>query len=308
MFISGIYSQTTEGEKILRTVIVDTTRGWLTGGLLNTGISQTSLTNWAAGGQNSFAVNGLFSLFANYKANNIAWDNSLDVGYGLLKQGSESDFMKTDDKIDFTSKFGRKASEHWYYAALLNFKTQMTAGYNYPNDSVRISDFLTPAYTLVSIGMDYKPNKNLSVFVAPLTGKITYVNDQELANVGAFGVEKAEYDSIGNVITKGKKTRAEFGGYLKVQYKKEIMKNVSLETKVDAFSNYLKEAQNIDINWETLISLKVNKFISTTIATHLIYDDDIIIDVDKNDDGIVDESGPRIQFKEVLSVGFSYKF
>jgi hypothetical protein len=74
------------------------------------------------------------------------------------------------------------------------------------------------------------------------------------------------------------------------------------------FSDYLENPQNIDASWEVLISMKVNKYISTTLSTHLLYDDDIDIAVDTNNDGITDRFVPRTQFKEVLGVGFSYKF
>lgn len=112
-------------EKNLRTLSADTTLGWRKGGVFAVNLSQTSLTNWAAGGQNSMAINGIFSAFANYKRNKSVWDNSLDLGYGLLKQGKKSDFMKTDDKIDFLSKYGREAFKNFYYAALLNFNTHL---------------------------------------------------------------------------------------------------------------------------------------------------------------------------------------
>jgi hypothetical protein len=305
-----IFSQLTDNESKLRIQTSDTLTGWKQGGLFNAGLSQTSLTNWAAGGQSSLAINGLLSLYSNYKKGDATWDNSLDLGYGILQQGKNSRSTKTDDKIDLLSKFGMKASRNWYYAFLFNFKTQMTPGYNYPNDStkVKISDFLAPAYFLTAIGMDYKPKNNISVFIAPLTGKITLVNDQDLANQGAFGVEKAVYDTTGQIIKKGKKILLEFGGYMRMQYKKEIMKNVLLKTELDLFSDYLKNPQNIVVNWENLISLKVNKYISAVITTNLIYDDKIKIGIDTNNDGIPDKAGPRIQFKEILSVGFAYKF
>jgi hypothetical protein len=300
-----IYSQITNHDAKLRNIGKDTVKDWKTGGVINIGYSQISLTNWAAGGQSSMAVNGLLSVFANYKKGNNSLDNSLDIGYGtqsIQEKSKKSKFQKTDDKIDFISKYGRKASKNWFYAALINFKTQMTPGYNYPNDSVKISDWLSPAYLVISIGMDYKPNDNFSVFIAPLTNKNTIVNDQVLANAGAFGVDKAEYDTSGILIKKGKKILQEYGGYARMQFKTEIMKNVGFQTKLDLFSNYLKNPQNVVINWETLISLKVNKFITATITTNLIYDDKIKIEYETG------KFGPRTQFKEVLSVGFSYKF
>lgn len=156
--------------------------------------------------------------------------------------------------------------------------------------------------------MDYKLSDKFSAFIAPATSKFTFVSDQFLADAGAFGVDPARYDSSGIRLIAGKNIRAEFGGYIRIMYKKDIMKNVSVQTKLELFSNYLKNPQNIDVNWENLISMKVNKFISATINTQLIYDDDTKIAIDKNNDGIIDEKGPRIQFKEVLGAGFSYKF
>jgi hypothetical protein len=266
--------------------------------------AQTSLTNWAAGGQNSLAVNGLFSVFANYKKDKNVWDNSLDIGYGVLKQGKgkNNNFMKTDDKIDFLSKYGREAFKNFYYAALLNFKTQMAPGYNYPNDSVKISNLFAPAYLLAALGMDFKPNGYFSAFIAPFTAKFTFVNNKALSEAGAFGV------------TPGEKVRSEIGGYIRVIYsrndfKSEFLKNVSFTTKIDLFSNYLDKPQNVDVSWETLIAMKVNKYLSFNFNTHLLYDDNTKIKVDRNKDGIIDTyPGSRIQFKEIFGVGFSYKF
>lgn len=308
-----ISGQVTDAEAKLRSQNTDSVQGWKKGGVIVLNLAQTSLRNWAAGGQNSFAINGLFSIFANYKKDKTVCDNSLDIGYGLLKQGKNSDYMKTDDKFDFLSKYGREAYKNFYYAALLNFKTQMTVGKDYAKDTAKISNFLAPAYLIGAIGMDYKPNNYFSTFVAPLTGKITLVNDQELADVGAFGVNPATYDSLGNMLQKGEKSKSEVGGYIRVIYSKndfksEILKNVSFTSKIDLFSNYTNNPQNIDVSWETQIALKVNKYITVNINTHLLYDDDIAIAIDKNNDGIIDESGPRVQFKEILGVGFSYKF
>jgi len=305
------FSQNVEKENNLRTQDNDTVLGWKKGGLISIGLSQTSLTNWVAGGQSSVSINSMASLFAHKKTKKALWENYLDLGYGLLHQGKKNNWIKTDDRLEFTTKYGYKIKKSLYFAALGNFKTQFTNGYNYPDDSTIISRFMAPGYLLGAIGIDYKPNDNFSLFIAPLTSKTTFVNDQKLADAGAFGVEKARYDSVAGIymlVEHGNKVRSEFGGYLRMFYKKEIMKNVTFQTKLDLFSNYLNNPQNIDINWETLISLKVNKYISASIATQLIYDNDIMIGVDNNGNGIIDEVGPRTQFKQVLNVGFSYKF
>jgi hypothetical protein len=306
--INAGYAQVTDAEKALRTQVPDSMLGWKKTGMFGLNFSQSSFTNWASGGQNSLAINSLFNITVCYRNQKSAWDNFLALGYGMQQQGKSGKPIKTDDKVEFTSKYGRTAYKNLFYAALLNFKTQMAPGYNYPNDSVRISDFMAPAYLTIALGMDFKKNDNLSVFAAPLTGRITFVNSQTLADAGAYGVDPAVYDTLGKMISSGKKSKQEFGGYIRLYYKAEVMKNVMFQSKVDLFSNYLKHPENVDVNWEALISMKVNKYISATLSTNLIYDDDVIITQDKNSDGVFEVNGPRIQFKEILAVGFSYKF
>lgn len=296
-FFINTSAQVTEAESKLKTLVTDTVSGWKTGGITNVNFSQTALINWAAGGENSYAVNGLLSLFANYKSGENAWDNSLDMGYGLLNQGQVG-LRKTDDKFDFLSKYGRKAFTNFYYTALVNFKTQFAPGYNYGTTNVKISNLFAPAYLLAAVGLNYQPNKNFNAFVAPFTGKMTIVADTALSNAGAFGVEK------------GKNTRSEFGGYARMIYtrndfKGELLKNLSLTSKIDLFSNYLKNPQYVDVSWENIIAMKVNKYISVSLNTHLLYDYDMKI-VDTNDDGTPDKT--KLQFKEILGVGFVYKF
>ncbi len=302
------FSQTTEAEKTLKKQHADTIPdGWKTGGVISINFTQVSLTNWAAGGENSISLNGLTSVFANLKKGNSTWDNTLDLGYGLLKQGDEG-LRKTDDKIDFMSKYGHKAYKNWYYAGLVNFKSQMAPGYNYPDDSTEISKFMAPGYLLGAIGMDFKPNANFTLFISPLTAKMTFVNDKKLADAGAYGVDAAVYDDFGILVTEGKRLRAEYGGYLRAVLNKDLMENIKLQTKLELFSNYTENPDRVDVNWEVLISLKVNKFVSATISTQLIYDHDVDIAVDRNDDGVLDGVGPRTQFKEVLGIGLTYKF
>ncbi|PCJ26189.1 MAG: hypothetical protein COA97_06490 [Flavobacteriales bacterium] len=307
VIIINLSAQTTEIEENLKKQSSDSLDGWKTSGLISLNLTQVSLTNWSAGGENSFSVNGILSLVTNYKKGNSTWDNYLDLAYGVLQQGN-SGVRKTDDKIDFTSKYGQKAFKNWYYAALVNFKSQMTAGYSYPDDSTKISTFLAPGYLLGAMGMDYKPSNVFSLFISPITMKMTLVRDQNLANAGAYGVTPAEFDSFGTVLSKGETSRTEYGGYLRALFKKDIMKNINLQTKLELFSNYTEKPGNIDVNWEVLVVMKVNKYISATISTQLLYDHDVDITIDTNGDGIIDSIGPRTQIKEILGVGLSYKF
>jgi len=201
---------------------------------------------------------------------------------------------------------GMKASKNWYYAALLNFRSQMTPGYDATQTNV-ISDITSPAYTTIALGGDYKPSANFSAFISPVAYRMLYVSRNNLRKTYGFTDED---------ITADKHMLNEFGAYLKAKYKKDKpfgLDNVAFQTDLALFSNYLKDPQNVDIYWNTLISLKVNKYITANIGTNLIYDHDITIQTTeeiKDDNGALlgYKSGPRVQFKEALTVGFSYKF
>ncbi|HXC04538.1 MAG TPA: DUF3078 domain-containing protein [Bacteroidia bacterium] len=288
-------------------IVKKDTTYWKRGGVGNLSFAQSSFTNWAPGGQNSIAGTTAISLFANYKRGNSTWDNTLDMAYGKTELGNDRP-RKTDDKIDLSSKYGQYAfKQHWYYSALFNFKSQFDKGYNYPNDSNVVSRFMAPGFFVIAMGMDYKVKDYFSVFIGPLTGKETVVNAQTLANAGAYGVTPATYDARGYIITYGKRHLEEFGGYFKMAYKQDIMKNVNFQTKVELFSNYLKNPQNVVVNWEAMLVMKVNKYIAASIATQVMYDDKVNTKI-LNSDGTVAQNGPRVQVKEVLGIGLSYKF
>jgi hypothetical protein len=286
---------------------------WRLGGFFGVNFNQVGLTNWAAGGENSFSVAGIFSGTANYKKGTISWDNSLDLGYGLLKSG-DSPFRKNEDKIDLNSKLGALAKGKFYYSALLNARSQFANGFNFPNDSVIVSRFAAPAFITIALGMDYKPNDFFSLFVSPATGKFTIVNDQRLADLGSFGVKAAEYSlTDSSLLTNGRKIRAEFGASLRAQYKQDVTKYLNISTTLSLFNNYTdpkpENRGNVDINWETLITIKAGKLLTTSIYTNLIYDHDINIPTYQkiNGEKVQVGQGPKTQFKEVIGVGISYK-
>ena len=273
----------------------DSIKSWNFGGLASFNFSQVSLTNWAAGGKSSASGVAIFNVFGNYKKDNVSWENSLDMGYGLLKE-QDNEVVKSNDKFDLNSKYGVKKTEKLYISTLFNFKTQFTPGYKYPNTTDAISKLLAPAYITLSVGADYKPNKKLSLLLSPLTGKMTIVADDDLSAIGSFGLDP------------GKKLRYEVGSFAKLELKTDIMKNVSLTSKLDLFSNYLHNPANIDINWDLLINMKINDYLSANLISNMIYDDDIKIAIDKNKDGIIESRGPRVQLKEMFGVGLSLKF
>ena len=267
---------------------------WKKGGIISISFSQTSLTNWSGGGDNAISTNGLLDLFANYNKGKNSWENTLKLEYGLVKQGDEG-VRKSIDKIEYSTKYGYKNGGHWYYTALFDFKTQFAKGYNYAsNDTdpdVKISNFLAPAYMNLSIGMDYKPSDVFSAYISPITGKMTVVNDDDLSDIGAFGVDP------------GDSFRSEFGAFSKMTLNKDIMEDVNLKSTLDLFTNYSENFGNIDITWEVMLNMKINSFLTATVNTSLVYDDDIdYFDVGGNN------RGPRVQFKEIIGVGLAYKF
>jgi hypothetical protein len=278
------------------TTIIQQDTVWRRGGIVSLNFSQVSLTNWASGGQNSIASNGLFNFFANYKSGKNAWDNYIDLGYGLVMQGKKGSLLKSDDRIDLTSKYGREASEHWYYTGLTNLRTQFAPGYNYPNDSVVISRFFAPAFLTLAPGMDFKPNNNFSLFLSPATARFIFVTDRELSNAGAFGVDP------------GKTLRTEAGAYLKAIYNKELSATTNLMTSLDLFSNYFDKPQNIDINWQLLLGLKVSRYISANLSLQLLYDDNTKLTFYEDDGITVKRVGPGVQFREIFGIGFAYNF
>ncbi len=269
--------------------VPDSLKLWKVNGNITFNFSQVSLTNWAAGGKTSGTGVFLSNLSANYKKDKISWDNSAQIDYGLYKEDGKN-FEKSNDKIDLSSKLGITAKGNWNYAAILSFKSQFAPGYDKDDDTKIISNFLAPGYLNLGAGMDYKTD-NFSLLIAPIDGKFTFVMDDILAADGAFGVDP------------GKNSRSEIGMFVKLEYKKEVVKNVTFETKLDLFSNYFHNPENIDVDWNVLVNMKVNEYLSANLVTRLIYDDDV-----KILDSETGKSAPRVQFMEMFGVGLTLKF
>ncbi|MDH5608898.1 MAG: DUF3078 domain-containing protein, partial [Cyclobacteriaceae bacterium] len=190
----------------------------------------------------------------------------------------------------------------------LDFRTQFYRGVNADGD--RISEFMAPGYLLVATGLDWKPSPVLSATYAPVTGKFTFVRNQELANAGAFGVTPGIPDPVNPAVflSAGSRHRAELGSFLKVMFNKEnLLPNVTVASKLELFSNYLKDFGNVDVNWQNMVSMKVNNLLTVNWQSQLIYDHDIKIEA-FDDAGLSLGTHPRTQFKSVFGVGISYRF
>jgi hypothetical protein len=270
---------------------------WNRGGGVTINLSQVSLSNWAAGGSGSTSGIVLFNLFLNRKKERTIWENRVDMAYGLIKQGENNDFRKSDDVLILSSKHNYEMlGNKLYYTNLAELRTQFTVGYKYEKDPLTdletatlISDFLSPGFLILSTGLSYKPNDSFSITVSPLTGKITIVQNDALSAAGAYGIDP------------GETIRKELGSNITAEVKTKIMENVQLKSNLNLFSGY-GSFGNVDLNSETVILMKVNKYISASITTQFIYDDDIDIIRDNG------TAGPSLQVKNVINVGFVYSF
>ncbi|WCM40836.1 DUF3078 domain-containing protein [Flavobacterium sp. CBA20B-1] len=279
---------------------------WKKTNTLGLDINQGTFSNWNAGGFSSISgiVKGDFT--RKYERGRTIWVNELKVRYGLNKQ-ENLELRKTDDVLTINSSFGYKTSvkSNWYYSAKVTLNTQMANGYAYPNVEVPISRALAPAYLFAGIGSEYSKN-NFKAYISPLTLKSTLVLDDALANSGAFGLEGGIFDTNGNLLQPGKKSRNELGFLFTTEWNKSIMNNVNLKNNLTLYTDYLNNFGNIDIDWQLQLEMKINSLLKATLGGHLIYDDDI---KNKRDvDGVQITEGPRVQFKQLLSVGLVYNF
>jgi hypothetical protein len=311
---SFVFSQDTQPETMAKADTSQTSKKiskWKLSYVTNINFSQSSFTHWAAGGENSFALSALSNFMAIYQHQNWRWENTIDLGYGISKLG-EQPFRKNEDKIDIISRVGYQFSKNFYSSVRMNFKTQFAPGFTLPNDSVIVSRFLAPAFLFLSAGVDYKPVEGLSFSISPAAGRMIMVLDQELANAGSFGVEKAEFAADGTMLKKGENIRLEFGALAAAQYKKDF-KNISLRSRLELFNNYTDKNKanrgNIVVNFENLVTFSFNKWFSTTLFFHLLYDHNQQVSLFRTEDGkrIEIGKGPRLQIKQVLGVGFNYK-
>jgi hypothetical protein len=267
----------------------DTTHkeGWKKGININLGLAQGNTSNWAAGAEkSSFTINSYVNLFANLKRGDNEWTNNLDLFYAMINTSSQGT-RKNDDRIDYFTKYTHKIKPKWGFGVVGNFRTQFTDGFNYDKTPrEKISGFFAPAYLTIAPGFDWTPSEWFSVFLSPISGRWTYVSDDNLTTL---------YN-----INPGKSLRTEMGGYLSANFKKDIAKNVNFKSRFDLYSNYLENPQNVDVFWTNVLTLKVNKFLNVTYNFDLIYDDDVKIFGPNGD-------APRTQIKSLLSVNFTTK-
>ena len=263
---------------------------WTTEGYAGVKLSQASFSNWATGGNNALAFDLQGTYQADYKQGKHLWKNRIELGYGLTNTKGEGS-KKTSDKIYLNTNYGYEIHKNLYVSALANFLSQFAKGYDYSvSRDIFVSKFMAPAYLMTGVGLTWTPKKYFTAVFTPVTWRGTFVSDKRLSDEGAFGVKP------------GKKLLSEFGANLKLECNYEFMKNMTVYSRLDLYSDYLRKPQNVDVNWEIQLNMVINKWFSATLTTNLVYDDDILI---LQKDG---SKTQRVQFKELLGIGLQYNF
>ncbi len=266
-------------------------KNWKTGGIFNINVAQGSLSNWAAGGDKfSLAINSNLNLNAHYKKDRRYWDNLLNLNLGFMNTTSLGT-RKNDDRIDFLTKYGHQVSPKWNLGLLFNFRSQMLKGFTYDSDTTKTltSKFMAPGYFLVSPGLEFKPDDHFSAFVSPVTARLTVVADDTLSAHGAYGVDTLKH------------FKTEVGAFASLIYNKAFNKVFSYNGRLDLYSNYLHNPQNVDLFFTNLLAMKIGKAFAVTYNLDLIYDDDVRLFGPE-------KKSPALQVKSIFGVGIMYKF
>lgn len=285
----------------------DSLKLWKINGGVSLNLNQVGMTNWQGGGQPSLSATVLYKGNFNYAKNNVKFENYADIAYGVIQQG-KGELTKSDDRWEIGSRFGIKTKGNWDANAFVTVRSQFDEGFDPDNAQLRISDFMAPGYILAGLGFNYEKDGWLNINLSPLTSKITVVADDSIAN---FDVP----DANGNPSGKGKygndtgsKMRSELGAFAKITIQKEVIENVKINTTADFFSDYLNNFGNIDVNWNLTVLMQVNKYLTATVTTNLIYDDDIAIVLARNNAGEATRIGPAVQFKETVGIGLTLTY
>ncbi|MDO8316453.1 MAG: DUF3078 domain-containing protein [Flavobacterium sp.] len=258
----------------------DTIKYWTKKGNISLLFNQSAYNKqWLGGGTSNIAGNFGLNYDFNYKKEDIVWDNKFILAYGLTKIKGDEKTAKTDDRLELNSLWGKKAKGQWYYSMFFNFKTQMDTGLDKNDD--KISHFFSPAYFQLGPGMLWKKSDNLSVNFSPATAKLIVVHPHFTEFGPSFGV------------LQGDSTRFEFGASITAYYKFNIMTNVSVENRLNLYSNYLDNPQNVDVDYQMNVFLKINKYLSANVAVQAIYDDNSV---------------KAVQVREVFGLGVNYGF
>lgn len=243
-------------------------------------------SNWYQGGNSNLAFLSILNgqmLYDNFK--NVQWENNLEwrAGFNSVEGSALRKIATNDDLIRYTTKFGVKAYGKWYYSISGEASTQFFNNYKNINSNELKSKLLTPLRLNVSLGMDYKYKKIFSLMIAPFSFKYIYAYDTVHVNPNLFGIQKGENKLY------------EMGSSLRAQLSYPVMQNWQLESRFTFFSNYKK----VEMDWEIVNVFNFNRFISMRLMLNPRYDNTIILKEGETS---------RIQFKQLSSIGLSFRF
>lgn len=286
--------------------------------------SQSALSNWVKGGENSISTALDVTGYLDYKRPELKLSSSnfARIKLGFLASGDES-VRKNLDLLETNSKLNHKAFGKFDFSAIMLFKTQVAAGKQYSKvkdplsgeyeeTSTVVSRFMNPATLTLGIGLDYKPNKETSVNFSPLSYKGTFVPGG--GKITADSLLPGKIDQTRYGIAPGKRSKNEPGASFMFSKVSRPVKNLTLTNRLQLFTNYINNPQNIDVDWEMIAVLNLNWFTDLRLNTHLIFDDDTKTAVLKDEkpvyleDGITEKKTARVQFKEMFGVSLVFRF
>lgn len=254
-----------------------TVNPWTLGGWATLNGSQASFRNWSQGGVDNIAVTSTVRFTAEYKHERLIFTNTSNLKYGKAKiEGNE--LRKTDDELRIRNQMRYLLDDpRFSLIAQINFNTQFDKGYN-ANQDIVLSRFMAPGYFIETIGFAFNPDKGYQ-FDMGISLKQTIVTDTTL--------------SVRYGLMPGEKLKNEGGISLGLKVERDIATNINLSSQLDTFTNYIKPVSSTTVRFSNEIIGKINSYLSANVQVALVYDDNIT---------------KELQVKQVISIGFSYRF
>ncbi|GAA5222181.1 DUF3078 domain-containing protein [Membranihabitans marinus] len=259
---------------------------------------------WKGSGYNNITLGGDLGWKAIYKKDKSNFTFASSLQYGLMKRDKQ-DWVKNRDKLELNGNYGYKFSDKMFLSAIGNMRTFMTKTYKINADGMRgnfLGSFASPLTIDIGTGLNIKSlagsdSKNtFDIYYTPINSKITITRDSTSA--AQYLPEKFREDRY----------RVELGSLVKFVMSFTIMKNVTLQSKADFFTNHLSNFGNFDVNIESKLKMKVNSKLSVDILGNLVYDEDIKFDILDEEGSPTGRSGPRVQLSESINLGLTHSF
>jgi hypothetical protein len=250
--------------------------GWHNGLIAGLNLNQAAFDNWSRGGENSLAwqilLNGDFTYYQ------PMWDLDMlfKFNYGRSKIGSQDD-RKTNDELRLDAVYSYHIWDPVEPYASARFLSQVDNGYEYTDSTATlISGAFDPAYLTLAAGIGYKYQELLKLNLGP-AAKYTYADRFAATYTDDPDTGELEYH------------KWEGGFEFVAQLDWNIAENINLNSNLTTFTD--AERFSTDINFDNILTAKVNSWLNFNIQGQLIYDDDV---------------SPEAQWREAIAIGLSY--